>query len=42
MSVGVASAVAYTMDFLEEQPQITGFHPLCGSAEEIISLNHPN
>lgn len=34
--------VAYTMDFLEGQPQSVGFHPLCGSAEEIIRLNHLN
>ena len=42
LPVGVASALAYTLDFLEEPPQIPGFRPLCGSAEEIIRLNHPN
>lgn len=41
LPVGVASAVAYTVDFLRDPPDVSGFRPVCGSAEEIIRLNHP-
>lgn len=41
LPVGVASALAYTVDFLEDPPQISTFQPICASAEEIIRLNHP-
>lgn len=40
LAVGVASAVSYVLDYLENPPDTSAFEPLCTSAEEIIRLNH--
>lgn len=37
---GVAAAVAYTLDFLENPPDTSGFQPLCGSLKELVDMLH--
>ena len=40
LPVGVAAAVAYTLEFLENPPDTSTFRPLCGTMEELVELLH--
>lgn len=37
---GVAAAVAYTLEFLENPPDTSGFQSLCGSLKELVDMLH--
>jgi metal-dependent amidase/aminoacylase/carboxypeptidase family protein len=37
---GVAAALAYTLNFLENPPDTSGFQPLCGSLKELVDMLH--